>query len=130
MVLIFKKNDFRLTTPEIAAAMFAATAMLAQIPGYFCPVSPKFQYNQYSDSSVRLYDFWGGAPAWEYVNGNDSSFRESRQYCSFRNNKMICSDQIPSKNSIDIKTIQNLKGNSCGCIGFTYCINGVGTNNP
>ena len=104
------------------------TVMLA-LPGYFCPVGQKFQYNQYSDASVKLYDFWGDSPAWEYVTGNDSTFKESGQYCSYLNEKMICSDQLPVKKSMDVLKIQSMKGSSCGCVGFKYCVNGVGQNN-
>ncbi len=109
--------------------MFAITSMLAA-PGYFCPVSPVFQYNQFSDASVKLYDFWGGAPAWEYVHGTDGGFQESGQYCSYRNGKMICSDLIPNKNSITIDSIRHMQGSSCGCIGFKYCNNGIGRTDP
>ncbi len=109
--------------------MFAATVMLAQMPGYFCPVSPVFQYNKYSDASVKLYDFWGGSPAWEYVTGDDSSFKESGQYCSLRKGKMSCSDQMPIRKPTNVFDIERMKGSSCGCVGFTYCVNGVGQNN-
>ena len=105
--------------------MFVLLASAA--PGYFCAVSPIFHYNQYSDASVRLYDYWGGAPAWEYVTGNNADFKESGQFCSFRKGKMICSDGVPNKDALDIQNIQKMSGASCGCIGYKFCMDGTGT---
>ena len=88
--------------------------------GYFCPAT------------------LNGAPAYRYVQGENQSFKQSfgpdeksksAQYCSFiAGVGVVCSKYVPCGESFSAEDLTTMTGKSCGCVGYKYCVNGVGSN--
>ena len=88
--------------------------------GYFCPAT------------------LNGSPVFRYVQGENETFKQkfgpddkskSEQYCAnIPNAGVACSTYVPCGASYTADDLVNMKGGSCGCLGFKYCVNGVGSN--
>ena len=87
--------------------------------GYFCPAT------------------LNGADVYRYVQGENETFKQkfgpdnskSAQYCAnLPGIGVSCSEFVPCGASFASSDLTNMKGGSCGCVGFKYCVNGVGTN--
>ena len=88
--------------------------------GYFCPAT------------------LNGSPVFRYVQGEDSTFKQkfgpdesnkSAQFCAnIPGVGVSCSQYVPCGASFEVSDLTSMTGNSCGCVGFQYCVNGVGTN--
>ena len=88
--------------------------------GYFCPAT------------------LNGAQVFQYVQGENKSFKQrfgpdekskSEQYCAnIPGVGVTCSTYVPCGASYTADDLNNMKGGSCGCAGFKYCANGVGSN--
>ncbi len=88
--------------------------------GYFCPAT------------------LNGANVYRYVQGEDATFKQhfgpdestkTAQYCAnIPGVGVTCSKYVPCGASFKEADLQTMTGSSCGCVGFQYCVNGVGTN--
>jgi hypothetical protein len=88
--------------------------------GYFCPAT------------------LNGADVYRYVQGENEAFKQkfgpddnskSAQYCAnIPGVGVSCSEYVPCGANFAESDLTNMKGGSCGCIGFQYCVNGVGSN--
>ena len=88
--------------------------------GYFCPAT------------------LNGSQVYQYVQGENETFKQKfgpdekskeAQFCAnIPGVGVSCSTYVPCGASFSTDDLVNMKGNSCGCIGFKYCVNGVGTN--
>ena len=88
--------------------------------GYFCPAT------------------LNGASVYRYVQGEGSTFKQkfgadekskTAQYCAnIPGIGVTCSAYVPCGASFQSSDLTSMTGSSCGCVGFQYCVNGVGTN--
>ncbi len=88
--------------------------------GYFCPAT------------------LNGSQVYRYVQGEDATFKQNfgpdetskgAQYCAnIPGVGVSCSKFVPCGASFQESDLTGMTGNSCGCVGFQYCVNGVGTN--
>jgi hypothetical protein len=89
------------------------------VGGYFCPAT------------------LNGADVYRYVQGENDTFKQnfgpsenkkSAQYCAnIPGVGVSCSDYVPCRNDFTTADLTSMNGNSCGCLGFKYCLNGVGS---
>ena len=87
--------------------------------GYFCPAT------------------LNGASAYRYVQGENQAFKKSfgpdekskgPQFCSFiAGVGVVCSKYVPCGASLSAEDLTTMTGKSCGCVGYKYCVNGVGS---
>ena len=79
-----------------------------------------------------------GASVYRYVQGEDATFKQnfgadetskSAQYCAnIPGVGVSCSKYVPCGASFRESDLTGMTESSCGCVGFQYCVNGVGTN--
>jgi hypothetical protein len=130
------------------AAMFADVTKLAEMrhwtmldgaaPAGFCSVANPTMVSSNMEGGYFCPATLNGTTAYRYVQGDGPSFKQffgpnekskSAQYCSnIPGVGVVCSNYVPCGSSFKPSDLTAMTGNSCGCVGYKYCVNGVGSN--